>query len=114
MSIGMRLKTARKARKCSQDTLADMIGVSRGVITNIEGDKVSEPQPLVINAICNTLNISRDWLINGTGSMTLDEPVNRQGQILKEIYMYSQELSEEEQKYILDLIKTYKQHRPLE
>lgn len=114
MSIGIRLKTARKAKKCSQDTLADMIGVSRGVITNIEGDKVSEPQPLVINAICNALNINRDWLVHGTGTMTPEESVNKQEQILKEIYMYSQELSEEEQKYILDLIKTYKQHRLLE
>lgn len=73
MSIGQRLKEARKARSMSQDMLADKIGASRGVITNIEHDKVSEPQPMVINAICSVLNINKEWLTDGIGSMDISK-----------------------------------------
>lgn len=74
MSIGQRLKEARKARSMSQDMLAEKIGASRGVIINIEYDKISNPQPMVIHAICNTLSISEEWLRTGKGSM-LDNSV---------------------------------------
>ena len=68
MDIGERLKEARKSFNISQDNLADKIGVSRGVITNIEHGK-TEPTQLVLNAICNALSINKEWLLNGTGEM---------------------------------------------
>lgn len=110
MSIGQRLKEARKSRSMSQDMLAKKIGASRGVITNIEHDKVDEPQPLVINAICNVLNINKEWLIDGIGSMDINQEATRSAKILSEIYTYSQNLSEEEQLFVLDMIKTYAKH----
>lgn len=110
MSIGQRLKAARKNRGVSQDMLAEKIGASRGVITNIEHDKVNEPQSIVINAICNALNINKEWLIEGIGPMDIEPSVIRSTNILSEIYSYAQDLSEEEQLYILDMIKTYKKH----
>ena len=110
MSIGQRLKEARKVRGISQDLLAEKIGASRGVITNIEHDKVDEPQPMVINAICNALNISKEWLVNGTGTMNVDQDAVRSAKILSEIYSLSQDLSEEEQLFILDMIKSYTKH----
>lgn len=113
LSIGKRLKAARKSRKISQDTLAEMIGVSRGVVTNIELDKVTDPQLLYINAICNTLHINREWLLKGVGDMDINKTIDKSSKILSEIYEYSETLSEEEQKYILDLIKLYKHHRTL-
>lgn len=110
MSIGQRLKEARKARSMSQDMLADKIGASRGVITNIEHDKVSEPQPMVINAICSVLNINKEWLTDGIGSMDISKEVTRSAKVLSEIYACAQDLSEEEQLFILDMIKTYTKH----
>ena len=107
MSIGQRLKDARKNRGMSQDMLAKKIGASRGVITNIEHDKVDTPQPIVINAICNALNISKEWLIDGIGSMDIDQTTAHSAKVLSEIYSRAQELSEEEQLFILDMIKTY-------
>ncbi len=64
-TIGSRLKEARTACRMSQDALAEKIGVSRGVITNIESGKVSSPQPIVISALCNALNIDKEWLLHG-------------------------------------------------
>ena len=63
LSIGLRLKEARKARGMSQELLAEKIGASRGVVTNIEHDKVLEHQPLVVNDICDVLKINRQWLL---------------------------------------------------
>lgn len=110
MTIGQRLKTARKLRGFTQDTLAKQIGASRGVITNIEHDKIAEPQPIVINAICSTLRISKEWLLHNVGDMETDTPSTRSVQILSEIHHYAQSLSEEEQLFVLDMIKVYTKH----
>lgn len=109
MTLGERLKTARKYRGLTQDGLAGKIGTSRGVITNLEHDKTEMPQPLIINALCDALEISQEWLINGTGQMDNIEAI-KSSKVLSEIYSISKELSEEEQLYILDVIKTYRNH----
>jgi len=107
LGIGQRLKEARRERGMSQDMLAEKIGASRGVITNIEHGKIDEPQPMVINAICNVLNINKDWLTDGIGSMNISEEANYSAKILAEIYSRAQELSKDEQLFILDMIKAY-------
>jgi len=111
LGIGLRLKEARKKRGMSQEMLAEKIGASRGVITNIEHDKVSEPQPLVVNAICSALRINRDWLLDNAGPMEDDGDIGRSAKVLSEIYLSVQELSEDEQQFILDMIKAYMRHR---
>ena len=110
MTIGQRLKKARKHRGITQEMLAKQIGASRGVITNIEHDKIGEPQPIVINAICSVLQINKEWLLNNHGDMVTNVASDRSTQILSEIYYYAQELSEEEQLFILDMIKAYAKH----
>lgn len=88
MTISERLKYVRKMRGFTQESLAAAIGASRGVITNIEYGKV-EPQPLVIRAICETLHINEQWLINGKGAMeTLNdeyEAIRLKGEIIKHL-----------------------------
>lgn len=110
MNMGNRLKTARKFRGFSQEELANKLGVSRGVITNIEGNKVSDPQELVISAICQTLNINKAWLLSGVGEMEISQETQKSNKILAEIYDNVKEFSEEDQRYILDIINSYKNH----
>lgn len=110
MSIGQRLKEARKSCNMSQDMLAEKIGASRGVITNIEHDKITKPQPMVINALCSALGIRKEWLSDGSGPMKVPADENQDAQILSEIYEQAQKLSEEEQLFILDMIKSYTKH----
>lgn len=107
-SLGERLQYARKKRGYTQDFLAESIGVSRGVIYNIEKNK-NEPQAIVINAICRTLRISRDWLLLGAGEMDYIEDSSRSVKILTELYEVAKELSENEQLYLLDVVKALKQ-----
>lgn len=108
--MGERLKEARTLRKFSQDDLSKKIGVSRGVITNIEYNKIEAPQPIVIKSICDALNIRQEWLLYGTGDFEPNSETTKSARVLSEIYNSVQELSEEEQLYILEMVKTYKKH----
>lgn len=109
LSLGERLKKARKSKGITQEKLAKMIGTSRGVITNLEHDKIETPQPLIINTLCNLLEVNKEWLLHGVGKMDNAETV-KSAKILSDIYSIAKELSEEEQLYILDVIKSYKKH----
>lgn len=110
MNIASRLKQARKSKGYTQDALASAIGVSRGVISNIEYEK-ADPQALVIRAICDVLRISEHWLISGEGRMECDPDLEKSARLLSDIYNSAKELSEEEQDYILDMIRTFQKHR---
>ena len=63
-----RIKQIRKALNLSQDDFGKKLGVTRGVITNIELNK-TEPKPLFIKLICETFEVNEDWVVNGTGEM---------------------------------------------
>lgn len=106
-TLGERLKYARKNKGFTQDSLAETIGVSRGVIFNIEKNK-TEPQIIVLNAICQVLNIKKEWLTDGTGPMADTNKSCQSAKTLAELYDVIKDLSEEEQLYLLDTIKALK------
>ena len=105
-TLGERLTYARKRNGFTQDSLAESIGVSRGVIFNLEKNK-TEPQTIVINAICQILN--KEWLISGTGEMEDSSEASQSAKILAELYEVAKSLSEDEQLYLLDTVKALKQ-----
>lgn len=108
-TLGERLNYARKKNGYTQDSLAESIGVSRGVIFNLEKNK-TEPQAIVINAICQTLTINKDWLLSGVGEMNDTSKASQSAKILAELYDVAKDLSEDEQLYLLDTVKAL-QHR---
>lgn len=110
MTIGDRLKQARKSRGYTQDSLAEAIGVSRGVITNIEHGKAG-PQKVVIHAICSVLKINQNWLMSGLGQMDHKSDLDKRARLLSYLYSSAKELSEEEQDYILDMIRIFQKHK---
>lgn len=106
MNIGQRLKHARRCRKMSQIELAECIGVSRGVITNIELNKVEVPQSIVTTAICSALRIDPDWLIYGEGDMDVHMGKSAEGSDMsKELYNAIENLTSEEQILLLQIIQ---------
>ncbi len=50
-------------------------------------------------------------LVSGQGNMDKDPDLEKSTRLLAEIYNSAKELSEEEQDYILDMIKTFQKHR---
>lgn len=105
-TIGERLISARKQRGHTQVSLANSIGVSRGAIGNIEYEQ-GMPSQILLNAICKELNINQEWLLNGVGPM---EPDNNRAKILDELYQVCSTLTEAQQLFLLDTIKSMQRY----
>lgn len=103
-TLGERLTYARRNSGYTQNSPAESIGVSRGVIFNLEKNK-TVPQTIVINAICQTLNINSDWLMDGIGEMRQQEDPARSDKSLRELYEFVRGLSGDEQFYLLDIVR---------
>ena len=107
-TLGERLNYARKKKGYTQESLARAIGVSRGVIYNLEKSKAA-PQAIVLNAVCQELQINREWLEKGIGEMQNAGDAARSARILAELYDVAKGLSLNEQLYLLDTVKALKQ-----
>ena len=105
-TIGERLVHARKQRGYTQAQLAETSYVSRAVIANIETGRFSA-QTVALVAICNALNINKEWLINGEGKM---EPDNERSKILNELYQVCSELTEPQQMFLLETIRSMQKY----
>jgi transcriptional regulator with XRE-family HTH domain len=72
--INQRVLLLRKSLKLNQTEFGERIGVSRGVINNIDLSIVDiETKPLLIQQICKEYNVSRVWLETGEGDMFLPQ-----------------------------------------
>ena len=114
MTIGKRLKQARKYRHMTQDDLAKQIGTSRGVITNIELGKIKEPQLPVVNIICDVLDINKDWLLNGSGPMDRNDVDSNGFNVCVKKYVSCDEvirsierLDDNEKAFLVEVINSY-------
>lgn len=68
--INQRVLLLRKSLKLNQTEFGERIGVSRGVINNIDLSIVDiETKPLLIQQICKEYNVNRVWLETGEGDM---------------------------------------------
>ena len=106
-TLGERLYYARRKNGYTQNSLAESIGVSRGVIFNLEKNKTA-PQAIVLNAICRVLKVNKDWLVRGKGQIEDTQDAFHSTRILMELYQVTRELSEDEQFYLLDVAKSLK------
>ena len=68
MTINERIKEIRRSSGLSQTDFAERLGTTRGVITNLEGEKTSPNDPF-IKLICREFNVNEDWLRTGEGEM---------------------------------------------
>lgn len=68
MNIQTRFKELRKCLNLTQTELAESIGVTRGVIANIELGRVP-PRAGLLQMIVEKYKVNKDWLIDGVGEM---------------------------------------------
>lgn len=68
MDIADRLKKLRKEKKLSQTEFGERVGVTIGVIKNIE-HKLVEPKELFIKQVCKEYHVNYIWLTEGVGEM---------------------------------------------
>lgn len=65
-----RIRQLRRTLDMTQQEFADKIGVKRNTVATYEMGR-SVPSDAAIMLICQTFNVSEDWLRNGTGDMFL-------------------------------------------
>ncbi|MGT2749504.1 helix-turn-helix domain-containing protein [Streptococcus orisasini] len=77
MKIGDKLKTARQQSHLTQETVADLISVSRQTISNWENEK-SYPDIVSLIKLSDLYQISLDTLLKGDGKIIkhLDKTTN--------------------------------------
>lgn len=71
MTVGKRIRDARKAKGLTQAQLAEKVRLKRNTIANYETDNI-EPSERSILDICRVLGASETWLRTGEGEMFLD------------------------------------------
>lgn len=73
--MGERIYKRRKALKLTQEELAESIGVSTQMISNLElGKKAIRPENLI--KISTVLDISCDYILKGTGTHNLSNEIS--------------------------------------
>ena len=68
MTIGERMRDARKAKGLTQATLAEKVRLKRNTIANYETNNIEPSERSVLN-ICAVLGINEKWLLTGEGEM---------------------------------------------
>ena len=116
MNINHRIKNLRKHLSMNQNEFGSKIGLSQRAVSWMEkeGNTVI---PQNIKIICDTFNVSEDWLLNGEGEMfrPADEPdvLDRLQQELKltsqemEIIRTFVELSPEQRRMGIEFVQTF-------
>lgn len=69
MEMHDRVRQIRKENKLSQDEFAIRLGVSRSVISNIELNRLANPEQKIplIKLIAKEFNVNEKWLLFGEG-----------------------------------------------
>ena len=65
IDVGKRIFDARKEKNMTREKLAEMSGISVQFLSDIENGRKSMTITTLRN-ICNSLNLSADYIINGT------------------------------------------------
>ena len=68
MTIGERMRDARKANGLTQATLAEKVRLKRNTIANYETNNIEPSERSALN-ICAVLGINEKWLLTGEGEM---------------------------------------------
>ncbi len=73
-TMGQRIMVRRKAQRMTQEELAEKLGVSTQMISNLElGKKAIRPENLA--KVCAVLGLSADFILTGTNTKTAVDAV---------------------------------------
>jgi transcriptional regulator with XRE-family HTH domain len=104
MAFGERLKQAREKKQLSKVALSKLVNVHYSQIGRYERDQAS-PSADMLKKIANELDVSTDFLMNGTSSDLADEQINDKALINQ--FKKISGLSEENKKVVMALIEAF-------
>lgn len=99
MTLGERIKKARRSLDLTQQKFAEQIGTTQNNIASYEIGR-REPSAAAINNICKTFNISEEWLRTGEGGMRLPKPESTIDKLIEEFH-----LGDAEKQIILEFLQ---------
>jgi transcriptional regulator with XRE-family HTH domain len=73
MSIGERIRLARKTRELSQRHIAALVGITPGAVSQWESDE-TVPNVERLGLLARVLGVEIGWLVAGTGVTLLEQP----------------------------------------
>ena len=104
-----RIKELRKVKKLSQKEFGQNINLSQNHISSLEnGTRTITDR--IVNDICTTYNINKDWLLTGTGEM-FEDPLSAFVIKDKEVQQFVKafyEMDETSQKNIKALVMNWR------
>jgi transcriptional regulator with XRE-family HTH domain len=71
INVNDRIKEIRKSLNLSQEEFGKRLGVSRGVVVNMELNR-AEIKPLFIEHLCSVFSVNKEWLFSGRGEMFVE------------------------------------------
>ena len=103
--IGIRVKEIRSSLAMSQQTFADAIEISKGMVSLVESGK-KKPSRDTVTKIANLGNVSTDYVIGVSDYKNLDESQSSEVKTeLHDMISKIEKLDEDKQKLILNMIK---------
>lgn len=73
-TVGDRLRKARELLNLDQGQFAELIGVSRGTVSNYERGTIDRYRPIVMRAWALATDVSAEWLESGMAHPTPPDP----------------------------------------
>lgn len=112
MTLGEKIKSARKAKGFTQRQLADLVNAKHNSVSDWEKGK-SKPDPDTIELLCGALEVTPTWLV---GSKSDDEYADIIGKIMNEPGLLDmiddyKNLSENDKKAICQIISSLRGSR---
>lgn len=112
MTLGEKIRTARKAKNLTQQQLANMVGAKHNSVSDWEKDK-SKPDMDTIELLCGALELTPTYLV---GSKSDDEYADMIGKLMNEPGLLDmiddyKSLSLEDKKAIRQIISSLKNGR---
>ena len=104
MSFGERLKKVRQEKGLSQSELGKMVDIHYTQIGRYES-KGASPSAEVLKKLANKLEVSADYLMNGTLEQIADEVINDKALINQ--FNRIAKLNDEDRKVVVSLIDAF-------
>ena len=112
MTTGSRIREIRKKKKLTQEYIADKLGMGRSNFGHIENDRVT-PSSSDLKIIADLLDTTSDYLLGKSNDSSkhidkpesLDDVINMDTFLQKNVVFKGRSLTEEQKRRVSDLIR---------
>ncbi len=105
--VGSRLRQYRKVKKMMAKTLAKLIGISQGSLSDIENGK-TKPSSDTIASIIRQTDVNPTWLMTGDGPMLVGKIKEDIDSVSKIVLEHMKEMDEDARRDVLKYLQEKK------